>query len=330
MSTQLSRAPVPTSTTDNALSTTHEHSTELAISQSVATARAEVEAAIIVAQRFARNEEVCFGKLMKSCQRPGFAEDVCYEYPRGGQKVRGLSIYFAREAARIWGNIQYGFHVINDTDEERTIRCFAWDMETNTKISFDDTFSKLVQRKGAWVKPDERDLRELMNNRGARVVRNCLLGLLPEDLKRDCLEQSDKTLSDRMAKDPDGEKKKIILAFQSLSINAAELERYLGHKLALATPDEVASLRRMYKSLADGQSTWAEYVADAIPPAKPGDASAGDFTSPKQAPAEGELIDDPTGKTAAKRKAKPAPEPEAAPTDECPDQPPEDWRSANG
>ncbi len=50
-------------------------------------------------------------------------------------------------------------------------------------MEIDDTFRKKIQRKRdgqtVWVTPDERDLRELTNKRGAILERNCLLKLQP-------------------------------------------------------------------------------------------------------------------------------------------------------
>lgn len=250
---------------ETGLSTTVQQSTETMQASAIAFARAEMEGAILVAKKFPRNEDEARQKLMRSCSRPRFADEVTYEYPRGGQTVVGLSIYFAREAARLWGNVRYGFYVVRDDEEERHMRCWAWDVETNTKVEMDDTFRKLVQRKGRngrteWVVPDERDLRELTGNRAARVVRNCILALLPEDLKAECEEKAAATLRKEGAADPDALRKKIVDGFGSLNIPVSEIERYLGHKLAVATPAELASLRQVWKSLQEGNSTWADYA----------------------------------------------------------------------
>jgi len=186
---------------------------------------------------------------------------VRYSYPRAGAQVEGASVYLAREAARVWGNIRYGFDIVHDDDEIRTVRAWAWDLESNTRRQIDATFKKLIyRRKGGWQAPDERDLRELTNKQGETAVRNCLLHLLPPDLVDDALEDSLKTLSSDAAKDPMEARKKLVLAFRGLGITALQLEQYLGHQLALITPDEIANLRGVWKSIADGNSKWPEYV----------------------------------------------------------------------
>src|SRR5262249_52625590 len=136
-----------TATEETALATRDEFSMELAPSAAVEAARQEVQAAVIVAKRFPRNEDAAFQQLMKSCARPTFAGDVTYSFPRGGSTVTGPTVYLAREFARLWGNIRHGCDVVAEDEEERTIRAWAWDLQTNVKVSHDVTFKKLIQRK---------------------------------------------------------------------------------------------------------------------------------------------------------------------------------------
>jgi hypothetical protein len=156
-----------------------EMSGELMPSAAQAAAQHEIQASFIMARRFPRNEDAAYARIIKACERPSFAGEVEYSYKRGGAVVAGPTIYFMREFARLWGNIRHGTHIVLDDDDSRTVRAFAWDLETNHKTEQDVTFQKLVQRKRegggtAWVKPDERDLRELTNNLGSRAERICL------------------------------------------------------------------------------------------------------------------------------------------------------------
>jgi hypothetical protein len=230
-------------------------------------ARAEIEGAMIIGKRFPRNEDNAFGKLMKSCGRPTFAGDAAYSFPRGGTEVTGPSVYLAKEAARLWGNIRYGMDVVIDDEDRRVIRAWAWDVETNTRVSQDASFGKLIQRKGrnggptTWVKPDERDLRELTNKHGSIAVRNCLLSLLPSDLIEDALNKARATVRSEIGEDPDKARKMMLANFAMLNVSGDDLQEFLGGPVAQATPDQVAQLRTIYKSVRDGNSSWREYVA---------------------------------------------------------------------
>jgi hypothetical protein len=246
---------------NTALTERTETTGELATTSAAALAQHEIQSAIIVARRFPRSEDQAFAKLMKSCQRTSFAEDAEYSFPRGGQNVTGPSVNVAREAARVWGNLRYGLYVTRDDAESRQVRGWAWDLETNTKIEMEDDFAKLVYRKkGGWVTPDERDLRELTNRRGAILVRNCLLQLLPKDLIEDALRACRETIEKGVAQDPDGARKKLILAFGQLNVTPEMLEGFLGHKLSESTPAEISELRTIFTSIRDGNSKWHEYV----------------------------------------------------------------------
>jgi len=219
-----------------------------------------IEAAVILSKRFPRNEEKAYAGIMRACKRPSFAEDAVYAFPRGDKTVTGPSINLAREAARLWGNIRFGWDVVTLTDDTVKIRAWAWDMETNTYNSIEDEFARLVYRKkGGWVVPDERDLRELTNRRSAIAVRNCLLQLIPKDFVEDAMAQSSLTAKGKAEKDIGETIKGTIKAFQTLNVSVEELERYLGHDLKSATPDELVQLQQIGKAIKDGQATKAEF-----------------------------------------------------------------------
>lgn len=269
---------------ETALTVRDETSRELAASSYEVAARAEIEGAIIVAKKFPRNEERCFGQLMKSCQRFSFAADTAYSFPRGGELVSGPSIYLAKECARIWGNVRYGCNVISDDDEQRHIRGWAWDVETNTRTEFEDSFAKLVYRKkGGWQKPDERDLRELTNRRAAILMRNCILALMPSDLIDDAMAESKKTIEEGVSKDPTAHTKAIIKGFQMLNISVEDLEVYLGKPVGRAAPADIANLRTIFKSIQDGNSRWEDYVdsPSSKPATNPGGAAVSDLMNPQ-------------------------------------------------
>jgi hypothetical protein len=244
----------------------------------------EVRAMITMARDMPRSEEAAYAALIRSCRRPSFATAALYKFPRGSKKdndgnwvknnVEGPSVGLAREFARCWGNLQYGFGIVRDDDNSRTVRGFAWDMETNTRKMQESTFEKLIQRKQGgqtvWIEPDERDLRELTNKHGAICERNCVLQLLPKDYLEDAMTECKSTVVNAAAKDPDAQIKAIVLGFSDLNVPVEQIEFLLGHPIGQSSPAEIADLRGIWKSIADGNSRWAEYVQN--------DAGAGQAT----------------------------------------------------
>lgn len=268
---------------ETGLTTRTEQGVEIAPSASAAAVESEIRAAITVALKFPRNEEKSFAKLMKACQRPNFAEDASYSFPRADKDVSGPSIYLAREAARVWGNVRHGLNVIADDDDSRTIEAWAWDLETNHKVFAQDTFKKLIYRKkGGWIKPDERDLRELTNRRGAILKRNCILELMPTDLIDDARQMAVNTLRSHAAADPEAAKKRLIMAFSQINVSVDMLEEFLGHPLAQCSPTEIAELRQIYKSILDGNSKWSEYVEPKKPESEKGTINVSDLKPGKE------------------------------------------------
>ena len=249
---------------DQALAkTTEEQQFELQTASATAAVQQEIQASIAIALRFPRNEDSVYSRLIKTSKRPAFAEIAQYQFPRGNTTVRGPSVNMAREAGRCWGNCRWGLEVVRDEEDTRLIRGWAWDLQTNTKISSEDSFRKLIQRKSGgqtkWIKPDERDLRELTNRMGAILVRNCLLQVIPRDFVDDALAECHRTLQDEAAGDPESAKKRVLGAFASINVSVESLEQFLGHKIAECSPKEIADLRTIYASIRDGNSRWSEY-----------------------------------------------------------------------
>jgi hypothetical protein len=225
---------------------------------------AEIKAAIFLARQFLRDEAAAYTKIMRSCQRPGLAEEAVYSFPRGGQTVKGPSVNLAREIARCWGNIRYGLRVVSVTEDMVHIRGYAYDMETNAYVEHEDEFAKRIYRKNkGWVEPDERDLRELINRRGAILVRNAILQVVPSDIVEAAQREAEQT----MIKAAKGELKqskeeairRLALAFSNIAVTTDMLSAYLKHPLENASPEEVANLRSVYKSIMDGNSKREDY-----------------------------------------------------------------------
>lgn len=250
------------------LSTREEQGRELSTAHSSALAQHEIQSAILVAVRNPRDEDVAFEKLMKSSGRQTFAASAIYEFRRGAGMVKGPSVKLAREAARVWGNIRYGFDIIRDDEQSVHLRGWAWDMETNTKVSQDANFRKAIQRKDKvsgrteYKTPDERDLRELVNKHGAIAERNCILKVIPPWLTEDAMIACRATSTSGINQDIDGHRKKIILAFSHFGVGVKDLESYLGNELRLISADQLADLQEIWKSISDGNSHWSEYSKD--------------------------------------------------------------------
>lgn len=253
------------------LARTNQH--DISRTQVATTVQQEIQSAMVVAQKCPRNEDASRQNLLTCAKRRKFADECTYEYPRGKKQlpsgewvqnyVTGPSVKMAREFARIWGHMRSGIRIVADDDDTRSIVGWAWDLQSNTYEESPDTFKKLIQRKVGnetkWVTPDERDLRELTNRRGAICVRNCVLHLMPSWLTDEVIEEASKTMQQEDSRDPEAAKRQVIDAFAGLHIPVDELKDFIGHDLGSCSPAELQKLRGVYKSISTGEMAWVDF-----------------------------------------------------------------------
>lgn len=243
-------------------------------------AMSEVQAAMVIAKRFPRDEKVAIDRILNACTRESLANVSVYQYSRGGTDITGPSIRLAEAIAQNWGNIQFGIRELEQSNGESTVEAFAWDLETNTRQT--KTFQvPHVRHTKAGSKPltDPRDIYELIANNGARRVRACILGIIPGDVVDAAREQCEVTMSAKADTSPDAQKR-ILEAFSKFGVTKEQIEKKIQRRMDAITPAQVVNLRKIMTSLKDGMSTpdeWFEKnptVAATVPPPAPKRAAA--------------------------------------------------------
>ena len=259
----------------------------------------EIEVQAYLANKFPRDPLDSFRRLMVLCERLHFAEKATYYYERGDTPITGPSAPFARSFAALWGNILYGTEIVWEDEENRRIRSWAWDLQSNARTVAEDQFAKLIYRKkSGWVVPDERDLRELTNRRAAITERNCILKLLPPDLVDDavalCIQTEEKGVSHALAANAD----KVVKAFAELGVGADVLLAKIGRKaVGEITAANVVALRAIYRSIVEGQSTVEDQFYRTADKPVAGDGSVFDGMKPVAPSGAKEASGAPTGAT---------------------------------
>jgi len=224
----------------------------------------EVQAAIVAAKRFPRDQKLAFDRIMQACDRVSLAEQAMYSYTRGGQEVTGPSIRLAETIAQAWGNIQFGFAEVEQVTGASEVIAYCWDVETNTRraISFKVQHVRDT-KKGSYTLTNARDVYELVANQASRRVRNCVLAVIPGDVVEAAIARCERTLTSQ----GEIEKKRanVAKAFADLGVTQDDIERRLGKRLDAMSHVDYLSLRKIYASLKDGmseKSDWFEDVAD--------------------------------------------------------------------
>lgn len=222
---------------------------------------AEVQAAMVIAKRFPRDPIAATDRILNDCTRPKLAESALYSYSRGGSEITGPSIRLAEAIAQKWGNIQSGIKELERKNGESTVEAYAWDLETNTKMSKTFTVKHIRHtKKGDYKLEDPRDIYELVANDGARRQRACILGVIPGDVVEAAVAQCEATLTASADTSPENIKR-LITAFAEFKVTQEMLEKRIQCRMDAIKPAQVVTLKKIYTSLRDGMSTagtWFE------------------------------------------------------------------------
>lgn len=256
----MSRAPV----TRNALV---EQSRGIAPASSDATsieqarAIAQVKGALIVAQDAPRDEMRAATRMREACALKALAEQAFYRYSRGDGQVTGESIHLATELARCWGNLDYGISELRrDTVRgESEMLAYAWDLETNARVTNTFIVPHMRDRKGGPVAlVDMRDIYESNANHGARRLRECIFRVLPRAFIEEAKELCTRTLQDGGGVPLAKRREDLLEAFAALGISRQRIERKVGQPADRLSALDIGTLGVVYRSLKRGETTAEE------------------------------------------------------------------------
>lgn len=221
----------------------------------------EVQAAMVVAKKFPRNEIQSWQRIERACSRKRLAEQAMYEYPRGGQKVTGPSIRLAESLAQSWGNIDFGIIELEQRSGESQVMAYAWDLETNTRQTKVFSVPHLRSTKSGNKKlTDPRDIYEMVANQGARRLRSCILGVIPGDIIEDAVERCNKTLLEGETKSVQDITKEMSAIFdKEFSVPLDAIEKFIGCKAEAFSMQDLIRLKKVYRSLKDGMAKREDY-----------------------------------------------------------------------
>lgn len=243
-----------------------------------ARAEAEIKARTFVALSRPRSMEQFREKMLTSCERFRFADAAMYDKPVGGGKTAsGLSIRFAEEAARLFGNLDISVTVISEDDERRVIEAVGVDLENNLVHRAQAVVPKYVER----LQPRQGDeiIGQRKNSRGimtykirasddamftehqknaAKAVREVVLKHIPAEIKEECEERIEQTMKELGDKDPDKFRDQVLSGFYRLGVTREQVEEYLGKSVSQMNVAELHMLRRVAQGIKQGEGTWAE------------------------------------------------------------------------
>lgn len=221
---------------------------------------AEIQSAMVIAQKFPRDPNKVYTKIMQACKRKSLAEVAMYSYPRGGEKVTGPSIRLAEVLAQNYGNIVFGIKEHSQQNGESKMEAYCVDIENNvwSRKEFTVKHERFTKKSGVTNITDPRDIYEHVANLGARRLRACILGIIPSDIVDAAVSECEQTLIG--SDEPIGDRvRKMVRAFESLGISSGMLEGRIGHSLGTVDQSEIVELAKIYQTIKDGQAKRQDF-----------------------------------------------------------------------
>lgn len=249
----------------------HESGNALA-ANSEARVIASVKAQVIMAKQFPRDPAYAMSRILDECKRPTLADAAVYTFPRGKETVTGPSIRLAEVLARNFGNMTFGYEVLErrpargNVPGSSIIRAYAWDFETNLVIDrqFEVKHWRST-RSGGYAITDDRDIYELEANMSARRIRACILQMIPGDVTDAAVAACRRTAAsgvNELMSDPKKRAQTIatmIRIYAKMGVTQDDLESCLNCKADDWNADHMLRLKEIKTSLEDGNSTMGDY-----------------------------------------------------------------------
>lgn len=242
-----------------------ENATELQIISTTdalsAVTSAEIDKQIATAHQYPRNANLCVQNIQALALMDEDIAGSCYYHlertDKNGEKsiIEGPSIRLAEIVASNWGNLRIATRVVGNDGRMVTVEAVCHDLESNVAVSQQQVRS-IVTRNGKTYSNDMQTL--TINAASAIALRNAINKVVPMAITKKIVEQCKNMVRGKAAELPE-KRQKIVSAFASIGVSREQLLA----KLEIASIDEitadmVVSLRGLYTSLKDGNSTVEE------------------------------------------------------------------------
>jgi hypothetical protein len=211
---------------------------------------AEAQGKQLLARKFPRSMTQAMADFMEACKIPEFANVAFYAVPNRGS---GPSIRFAEEAARCYGNFEFGHKELSRDKDRSVVVVYAWDTEKGNHSERQITVMHVVDTKnGPKVLRDQTDIDNRIANVASKQMRGRILALLPKGMVMAGIEACKKTIAGDSEKPISQRVNAMVAAFSKYGVGVIHLETKLGHTLDVTTVDELADLIGIFNALKEG------------------------------------------------------------------------------
>jgi len=155
---------------------------------------------------------------------------------------------------------------------------YCHDLETNVRQTKTFTVKHLRHtRNGTTRLTDGRDIYEAVANNGARRLRACILGVIPQDVQELAIEQCNKTLAGNNDVPIEDRVRAMLEKFKSIGVTKEMVEARLTYAVTAIQPIDIANLGKIFNSIKDGVSKREDWFE-----ANPGKAAKKVTTKKKE------------------------------------------------
>lgn len=263
---------------------------ELATSSQTASAIAEIQTAYVMAVQRPRDIDRARLRILDHCKRYRFAEPARWIRKVGKDKQgndvwkEGLSIRAAEALQCAFGNMRSQTIVIYEDDDKRIILVSAVDLETNSHRSKQAIITKTIERKWAkgrdvigerinsegdkvfLVKAYDNEVDQKTGMAAGKLLRDCILPLIPADIRDEMLDAILDTISKDAEVDPLTARKRLVDGFLALGVTPEQIKEFLHHAIDTVTTQEIVQLRGMYEAIKHGEARWEDFLPVDVKP----------------------------------------------------------------
>lgn len=236
----------------------------------------QVRSQMVIAKQFPRDELDRENRVLQACTRYSLARVAIYTYVRG-DTVTGPSIRLAEAIAQRWGNLDYGWNVVEEREGMSVIEAYCHDLENNNRASRRWTVKhERSTRRGTIRLTDSRDVYERIANDASRRLRACILQTLPHELVQAALGRCALTIKDGQKNLPLGDRiTECVREFSKLGVSREMIEKRLSHPVGLTTEEQLVELIGIWNSIHDKQQKREDFFV--LPEAEKPRAAAADL-----------------------------------------------------
>lgn len=189
------------------------------------------------------------------------AASCFYAVPRAGKTIEGPSISMAEILALCYGNIRVRTRLVRRTMTEVVIEAEAWDLESNTAISAEES-GRITYSNGD---PYPEDLvQTTIKATAAKARRNAIIGVIPGPFVKPILKQARLVAIGNAATMADT-RARAFEAMAKMGVTVDMICARLQKSASEINGDDILYLRATFAAIRDGETT----VDEEFPPVEP-------------------------------------------------------------